>query len=497
MEEYREGRAEIACKYLGHVVHLVSDMASPAHTHNDPHMFESGYDHDSIEAFVESNFSRYRVPDQYQYRITNFATDRDLMYGLNQRASWFPSNDVEGNDLGDGYSHPDWHKGWPLADGVDWPHFQNSELYDSNKLDEISKIVVPLAIRNVADLYVHFMKQFKPVIEASAWYPTVLQQVNIQGFGTPEGYEFSDWEWDLDYDGVDFDVDQIGPTISTIFKQAGEKTIALRASAPGHDPLISTEKIFVRPYPIGIFTPDGYRALVRKFSTPFSSLIAKYEWGYGDGTPVETGRTKSHTYTASDYYTVKLYLTLKDGSTLQSEKGIFVGPGKRYIQGHTIYGDETWYSGGTYVVLGGITVAPGAILTIQPGVKVQLSAGTQMVIHGTLTATGVTFTWADGENQWGGILIQGTGSSGSRLENCAFEHATGWAYYGVIGIISIESSSPTISGCTITGSTSTYGIWLRSASPLITEHHHGKERLWDICRQLLIAHCNGKHDSRQ
>jgi len=44
---------------------------------------------------------------------------------------------------------------------------------------------------------------------------------------------------------------------------------------------------------------------------------------------------------SSGYYTVTLTLTLYDDTTIQSQKGSFVGPGTRYIQGHTIYDTES------------------------------------------------------------------------------------------------------------------------------------------------------------
>jgi hypothetical protein len=95
----------------------------------------------------------------------------------------------------------------------------------------------------------------------------------------------------------------------------------------------------------------------------------------------------------------KLVFSSSDDTFIQSQVGIFVGPGTRFIQGHTIYGDETRYNGETYVVQGSISVALGGSLTIEQGVSVELNSGVCIHVSGTLTATGATFTWADGENQ--------------------------------------------------------------------------------------------------
>jgi hypothetical protein len=253
-------------------------------------------------------------------------------------------------------------------------------------------------------------------------------------------------------------------------KEKGIKRIALRASAPGHDPKIVTQDITVRQYPINITAPNGFENLYRHFETPHNSAIQSYVWDFGDGVVrTDDDNTTSHTYATSDFYTITLTLTLDDGSTIQSQESTFIGPGTRYIQGHTIYGDETWYSGGTYVVQGSIYVMQGANLTIEPGVRVELSNGDGFYIYGTLKATNVTFTRA-GQTRWNGIWFQGAGSSGSKLENCVIEYTSGNCRNWSCGIdaIYIDHSSPTITGCTINNSTAYYGINIDNGSPVVS-----------------------------
>ena len=95
-----------------------------------------------------------------------------------------------------------------------------------------------------------------------------------------------------------------------------------------------------------------------------------------------------------------------------------------------------------------------------------------MIVYGTLKATGVTFTWTDGLNQWTGIKFTGSGSSNSRLENCIIEHASG-LFGGLVydlGIINIIGSSPTITGCTIGSSSAANGFLIRNSSPVISNN---------------------------
>jgi hypothetical protein len=83
-------------------------------------------------------------------------------------------------------------------------------------------------------------------------------------------------------------------------------------------------------------------------------------------------------------------------------------------------------------------------------------------VNGTLKATGVKFTWADGQNPWAGISFHGVAANNSRLENCKFEHANGGNNYGAV--LFVTASSPTISGCTLHNSPASYGILIQSGS---------------------------------
>ena len=128
----------------------------------------------------------------------------------------------------------------------------------------------------------------------------------------------------------------------------------------------------------------------------------------------------------------------------------------------------TWtVAGSPYIVtFSDITINSGTTLEIEPGVVVELQQGADIDVLGTLTANGVTFTWADGQNQWLGIRFYDSDSSGSSLQNCTIEHAAG--YSSGSGIIYTVSSSPTLTGNTISNSTASRGIYISSSSPSIT-----------------------------
>ena len=218
-------------------------------------------------------------------------------------------------------------------------------------------------------------------------------------------------------------------------------------------------------------------------------------WDFGDGViRTEDNYHTTHEYSASRYYTLKLTITLKDGTPLTSEQGVFVGPGTRYIQGHTIYGDEIWYSGGTYVIQGRIMVAQGGRLTIEPGAIVKfnkMANGSLMGIsvQGTLIADGTTdqpivFTSVN-DNSVEGATGDGTPAAGdwdainfkSESANSVLRHVvvkyvgyTGSYNYGSgydnnAGAIQVYSSSVSIANSEI--NTNKTGVYIKGASPTI------------------------------
>ncbi|MFZ2631105.1 MAG: PKD domain-containing protein, partial [Desulfosalsimonadaceae bacterium] len=480
IDAYNIGNKVEAYKFLGHIGHLLADMAVPAHVLDDPHL---PWNPDSYEDYMDKgNYTKWGFRD-VSSEIRSANTLDDLFDDLAQHTQYFPSNDNLGNQEN---ADPSWFIGWPenssnmrvdalgniCGDGSVGCHIED---YNCEK---IGGKLIPLAIEYSAALYNLFYEQFNVSISGPSEIPALYNGLDycplFMATGKINGLEPDHWEWDLNYDGT-FEADPRysgQPAISPDpldFKTRGTKRIAVKAKVTAQAIEKTAEKtITVTQYPIHVGYPDGYEDLDREFSTPQNDLIETYSWNYGDGSPVEEGPSHGNTFPTSGYYNVTLTLTLDDNSTIQSETGIFVGPGTRYIQGHTIYGDETWYAGETYVVLGSIGVAQGGRLIIEPGVRVELNSGVSFSVSGTLTATGVSFTRADEVNEWGGIYFENTGASGSRLENCIIEHGAG-TYSGIgSGVIKIYIASPTITGCTINNSNAENGISIQDATPTIT-----------------------------
>jgi parallel beta-helix repeat protein len=141
----------------------------------------------------------------------------------------------------------------------------------------------------------------------------------------------------------------------------------------------------------------------------------------------------------------------------------FVGVGVELVQEQTIYGNETWHSGGTYIVQGDIRIARGGTLTIEPGVTVKFdNMGIDLTVEGNLFADDVLFTALDESMPWGRILFSGFESSGSYLKNCTFNFGGQKfvQYYGYSDdkVIWISYSSPTIENCTFEKCNATTGI---------------------------------------
>jgi len=349
------------------------------------------------------------------------------------------------------------------------PDYNHSEMHDGStmKLCDNGK--------NLFDSVSDDLFNIVPGIKTPLYSMHVIRDIVFDHYGQfPAGTTF-------DFNINDSDaIKKSGNTFA--FKRSDNYTVTMTVTYPNNDIETYSRIIFIKKAEIDVSYPDGYEEFSRDFSTPdyscsvhSSPCIEQYSWNYNDGSPPENNRLGDHTYTTGGYYTVTLTLTLDAGPPIQSERGIFVGPGTRYIQGHTIYGDETWYSGGTYVVQGSIAVAQGGSLTIEPGVRVEMSGGKQIYVNGTLNSDGALFTWADGINEWRGIHFYGAGASESRLENSTIEHTSGVYFgcnyfYGQVGAIVIEGASPMITGSIINESSVGKGIWMKNASPTINSN---------------------------
>lgn len=94
----------------------------------------------------------------------------------------------------------------------------------------------------------------------------------------------------------------------------------------------------------------------------------------------------------------------------------------------------TWTTAGSpYEVTADIRVLNGAVLTIEPGVVVEMGAGTSLLVEGTLIADGtdvdrITFTSAAGApaaGDWNAIEFRNTSNSGSVFDHVLIEYGGG------------------------------------------------------------------------
>jgi parallel beta-helix repeat protein len=151
------------------------------------------------------------------------------------------------------------------------------------------------------------------------------------------------------------------------------------------------------------------------------------------------------------------------------------------INGTTIPSNRTWDGGGlgSYLIADDVTIAPGATLTIAPGLTIYLdNPNTDLVVQGTLKAQGTVaapihfrsgnaFTpgnIAPMIGDWGSIMFR-PGSSNSLLEYAIVEEGG-----GIDAGIAIESSSVIIRNNTITRNTNG-GIRVIEGAPTITRNN--------------------------
>jgi hypothetical protein len=167
----------------------------------------------------------------------------------------------------------------------------------------------------------------------------------------------------------------------------------------------------------------------------------------------------------------------------QTNVDVWYDKGSVATVGGTIAANTTWTAaGGPYSVTSSLTVAIGATLTIQPGACVYLGSGVnfivanggQLLAEGTLAAP-VRFTVAPGSGvSWGGLTINGAGSSPETRIAYAFFEANGTTCIEVAGgtiyldhttfgttayqYLALDSSSFLVSSCVFPTTTAAFEL---------------------------------------
>ena len=174
------------------------------------------------------------------------------------------------------------------------------------------------------------------------------------------------------------------------------------------------------------------------------------------------------------------------GNWLGSEGGTAVGG--RYYSG-TIQSNVTWQTSDHLIgILGPLTVASNIVLTVQPGVEIQVLGNYQLDIAGALRALGqstnpIVFTsgqLSPAPGDWQGLKFSGSGASSGILSNTVVEYAQNgiWCLNASPAIVNshiqrqsdsgyyLDTSSPTILSNLI--ELNVTGVYCyQSASPLI------------------------------
>ncbi len=146
--------------------------------------------------------------------------------------------------------------------------------------------------------------------------------------------------------------------------------------------------------------------------------------------------------------------------------------GPTYVKDN-ISASTEWTKGNSpYVLQNDIIVNKGAILTIDPGVEVQLAAatngkvgsGTNLVIYGGLKAVGdpaapISFNPATTGSLWGAIYFANSDSNNCLLQDCLVKG----------GRIICNGASPTVTQCAIYGARTGIEIYANS-QPQITNN---------------------------
>ncbi|MEA2068796.1 MAG: hypothetical protein U9P12_06320, partial [Verrucomicrobiota bacterium] len=171
LAHHAAGNTADAYYTLGRIVHLITDMSVPAHVHNDEH--PSGWFHDSFEKYMaEYDDDLNNAYNYHQWTASGSAISKASLFGffndLADTTDDYDSNDASGELPGHSEGHAD---AWETQDGW-WGSWDVSYAEARNH----GNILVPLAMRYVAGLYIYFWNETHPGPDAD-------------GDGVPDGWE--------------------------------------------------------------------------------------------------------------------------------------------------------------------------------------------------------------------------------------------------------------------------------------------------------------------
>jgi hypothetical protein len=141
---YKNGDKALAYWYLGHAAHLLEDATVPAHVLLFPHPFNT----DAYETYMGSHFTEWetKIP---QGEIESFDTLYDLFYHTANVTNDFDAGNGSGILRG--------------RDGKKDRGARRKTEFPEAKLREEGDVLMPLAYRSVASIFVYFFKQIDHV----------------------------------------------------------------------------------------------------------------------------------------------------------------------------------------------------------------------------------------------------------------------------------------------------------------------------------------------
>ncbi len=165
-----------------------------------------------------------------------------------------------------------------------------------------------------------------------------------------------------------------------------------------------------------------------------------------------------------------------------------------HISGGILPNNTVWTAANSpYIIDGTVTVGQDSSLTVNPGVTVEFSAGTSMMVNGLFVADGkpdslITFTSSAGTpspGDWGQIEFSNTTDPATVFDNCVLEYGGGGTRSA---ILFYASGAPTIN---ITNSTVQYsagdGITVRTSQLQIFNSDFSNNAGWGIYGDVLMA----------
>ncbi len=198
----------------------------------------------------------------------------------------------------------------------------------------------------------------------------------------------------------------------------------------------------------------------------------------GNGLDVKTGATLASISTTTISNNTGYAVITEPGAVLPSLSGVTMtgnGGGTKNVlayRGGTINGSQAWHGGAPWVVLADVTVASGAVLTIDAGVTVKMAAQKQFQVLGKLQAVGtsgspITLTSNNATpaaGDWMSLSFMRGDNPPSQLSYLTVSYA---GYQNGQGIY-VYAGSPQFDHVTVSNIAST-GVYVYGGSPSITD----------------------------